>query len=195
MSKNVIVIASGETERRSLPRLLAHLKTEDVIVNDVRIPPRKNNALNVEMAEKLIRSAWFGNSSPPTKFVVLLDADGKVVDDVLRPFRDELPKRIGGKIPAALQFAVAQWHLESWYFADAKALKGYLGRALGNVDTSKPDEIQNPKLHLKQLLGDRMYTAVVSEEIASGLDAQVIAGCSPSFQSFLDAVKNGKATV
>ncbi len=123
MSKNVIVIASGETERRSLPRLLAHLKTEDVIVDDVRIPPRKNNALSVEMAEKLIRSAWFGNSCPPAKFVVLLDADGKVADDVLRPFRDELPKRIGGKIPAALQFAVAQWHLESWQFRRRERLE------------------------------------------------------------------------
>jgi hypothetical protein len=150
MSKNVIIIASGETERRSLPHLLAHLKAADVIVDDVRIPPRRKNALTIEMAEKLMRSAWFGNASPPEKFVVLLDADGKVPDDVLRPFREELPKRIGGNISATIQYAIAQWHLEAWFFGDARGLKGYLGRAPGSVDTSKPDEIQNPKQHLKQ---------------------------------------------
>jgi hypothetical protein len=52
MGKNVVVIASGETERRSLPHLVAHLQAEDIVLVEVRIPPG-GKALNVEMAEKL----------------------------------------------------------------------------------------------------------------------------------------------
>ncbi len=47
--------------------------------------------------------------------------------------------------------------------------ENYLGRSPGNVDTSKPDAIHNPKLHLKHLLGKRVYTARLSEEIAQRL--------------------------
>lgn len=62
---------------------------------------------------------------------------------------------------------------------------------VGSVDTSKPDEIQNPKLHLKQLLGDRVYTARVSEEIALELHGPTIAHRSPSFEGMVRAVLNG----
>ena len=143
------------------------------------------------MAENLIKAAWFESAgAPPDKFVLLLDLDGKTPDEVLAPFR-ELPGRLGGGIGAAIRYAYAQWHLEAWYFADAANLRDWMGRALGQVDTSKPDEIQNPKLHLKHLLGDRVYTARVSEEIASRLDAPTIAQRSPGFKGFLDAVMNG----
>ena len=193
MAKNVIILASGETERQALPHLLAHLRDRGVSVVEVRIPPR-NGALSVQMAEKLIKAVWYerlGVSVSPDKFVVLLDVDGELPDKVLEPF-GALPERLGGRIGAAVRCAYAQWHLEAWYFADATNLRGYLnGRALGNVDTSKPDEIQNPKLHLKHLLDDRVYTARVSEEIASVLDAPTIAERSPSFSGFLDAVMNG----
>ena len=83
--------------------------------------------------------------------------------------------------------------LEAWYFADATNLRGYLGRALGDIDTSRPDGIQNPKGHLKNLLADRVYTARVSEEIASQLDAEIIKQRSrgASFKGFLDAAMNG----
>jgi hypothetical protein len=192
MSKRVIVIASGETERRSIPHLVAHLNAEDIFVVEIRRPER-NKALNVEMAEKLVKAAWYAppDNIIPNKFVILVDADGKPVDETLRPFREQLPGRLGSKITASLQFACAQWHLEAWYFADVTALREYLGRDPGNVDTSKPDEIQNPKLHLKNLLGDRIYTVVISEEIATKLNAHTIAGRSPSFQVFLEAVRNG----
>lgn len=70
-------------------------------------------------------------------------------------------------------------------------LRSYLGRDLGSVDPSRPDEIQNPKHHLKQLLEDRLYTAVVSEEIARRLDGPTIADRSPSFRRLQEAVKNG----
>lgn len=47
---------------------------------------------------------------------------------------------------SSIQYAYAQWHLEAWYFGDAEGLRRYLGgKALGNVDTSQPDEIHNPK--------------------------------------------------
>jgi hypothetical protein len=191
MGKDVVVIASGETERRSLPYLVAHLRAEDLEVIEVRIPPG-GKALNVEMAERLVKASWFARThDPPDKFVILVDTDGKAPDDVLHPFREQLRGRLGTRIDAQLQFACAQWHLEAWYFADSAGLRGYLGRDPGNVDTSKPDEIRNPKLHLKQLLGDRVYTAVISEEIARTLNPQTIAGRSPSFQRFLEAVRNG----
>ena len=190
MAKNVIILASGETERRALPHLLAHLRNRGVSVEEVRIPPR-GGELSVKMAAKLIEAAWYERLGvcSPDKFVVLLDVDGKPPDRVLEPFR-ALPELLSVEIEAAVRCAYAQWHLEAWYFADAANLRDYLGRALGKVDASKPDEIQNPKHHLKQLLGG-VYPAGVSEEIASGLDAPTIAERSPSFKGFVDAVTNG----
>ena len=92
MSKNVVVIASGETERRSLPHLLAHLQTEDIFLVEVRIPPG-NKALSVSMAERLIKALWFERiNNPPDKFVLLVDTDGKSPEDVLSPFREQLPR-------------------------------------------------------------------------------------------------------
>lgn len=194
MTKEVVVIASGETERRSLPHLVAHLQAEDVAVVEVRIPPG-GKALNLEMAERLLKASWFERiAAPPDKFVVLMDSDRNTPDQVLRPFREHLRDRIGTKIGAQLQFACAQQHLEAWYFADISGLRGYLERDPGSVDASKPDEIQNPKLHLKNLLGERAYTAVISEEIARRLNAQTISQRSPSFQGFLEAVRNGEST-
>jgi len=194
MSKRVVIIASGETERRSLPYLVAHLQSNNIVVVEVRRPDG-NRALDVAMAEKLVKAAWFApaDSVPPDKFVILVDADGKDPEHVLLPFRHELPGRLGVKITASVQFAYAQWHLEAWYFADSQGLRQYLGgRDLGKVDTSQPDEIQNPKLHLKNLLGDRAYTSVISEEMAKQLNAQTIAARSASFRAFLEAVKNGE---
>ena len=190
MAKNVIVLASGETERLALPHLLFHLRARGVFVVEVLIPPR-NGALSVRMAEKLIKAAWYKRlDASPVKFVILVDVDGKLPARVLDPFR-ALPERLGDEIGAAILYAYAQWHLEAWYFADATNLRDYIGRALGNIDTSKPDGIQNPKLHLKHLLGNRVYTARISEEIAIRLDAPTIAERSPSFKGFLDAVMNG----
>ncbi len=191
MTKDVVVIASGETERRALPHLLAHLRGGDIAVVEVRIPPG-TKALNVDMAGRLIKASWFERIiDPPDKFVLLVDTDGRTPDEVLRPFRDQLPQRLGPNIQTQIQFACAQWHLEAWYFADVMGLRTYLERAPGSVDTSKPDEIINPKGHLKNLLGNRVYTAVISEEIAKKLNPQTIAQRSASFHGFLEAVRNG----
>ena len=191
MAKRVIVIASGETERRALPLLVSHLRDKGISIVDVRIPPR-SRPLNVRIAENLIRAAWYENlDALPGKFVILVDIDGKAPDDVLAPFREGLPERLGDDIGAKVLYAYARWHLEAWYFADAQNLRGYLGGATGGVDTSKPDEIQNPKLHLKNMLGKLRYTARVSEEIARKLEPLTIAQRSPSFKGFLEAVTNG----
>lgn len=191
MGKRVVVIASGETERRALPHLVKQLQAEDVSLLEVRIPPR-HNALSIAMAEKLVKATWYERSAaPPDKFVILLDADGESPDEVLDPFRQQLAGRLGGGITAALQFACAQWHLEAWYFADQSGLRSYLGKSLGSVDSSAPDDIQNPKEHLKHLLDKRAYTAVVSEEIARALDPLKVEQRSPSFSEFLQAMKNG----
>ena len=190
MTKRVIILASGETERRALPHLLAHLRDRGVSVEEVRIP--RHGVLSVQTAERLIKAAWYERLGvcSPDKFVILLDVDGKLPDKVLEPFR-ALPERLRDEIGAAIRCAYAQWHLEAWYFADAANLEGYLDRSLGKVDTSKPDEIQNPKLHLKHLLDGRVYTSRVSEEIASRIDAPTIAERSPSFKGFVDTVMNG----
>ncbi|MCW5880472.1 MAG: DUF4276 family protein [Anaerolineae bacterium] len=194
MGKNVVVIASGETERRSLPHLVAHLQVEDTTVVEVRIPPG-GAALNVDMAARLVKASWFDKiAHPPDKFVILVDTDGKAPDEVLRPFQENLLTRIRPTINAQVQCACAVWHLEAWYFADDSGLREYLKRDLGSIDTSRPDGIQNPKLHLKHLLGERAYTAVISEEIAQRLDAQTIAQRSPSFRGFLEAARNGGFT-
>ena len=191
MTKHVVVIASGETERRALPHLVAHLREREIMLRSVIIPPSHRD-LKPSLVIQLIRSEFYGPDEPPEKFVILVDVDGKDPSQVLDPFEDELPKRLAEDVLSRVQYAYAQRHLEAWYFADPKNLRAYFeGKALGRVDTSQPDDIQNPKLHLKNLLGDRTYTARVSEEIAKALDAQAIAQRSPSFHGFVQAVKNG----
>ena len=190
MTKRVVVIASGETERRALPHLLGSLQSDGVAQVDVRIPP-KNRQLRAEMAEKLIKAAWFANLAEPIdKFVVIVDTDNADPEPFLQSFEKELRGRLHG-IDADVLCTYAQQHLEAWYFADAQSLQAFLGRNLGAVDSSKPDEIQNPKLHLKHLLGNRVYTARVSESIARSLDSDAISQRSPSFNAFLEAVRNG----
>ena len=193
MAKRVVVIASGETERRAIPHLVHHLRNSGVELASVAIPAN-NRVLNADMVAKLIASEWFSATLSPNKFVVLVDADGDDPDEILRPFRENLPSRLPrGVSPDAVLYACAQWHLEAWYLADADNLRDYLGRSVGDVDTSSPDAIQNPKLHLKNLLADKLYTARVSEEIAKRLDARAISRRSPSFRTFIAAVENGPA--
>lgn len=191
MSRRVVVIASGETERRALPHLVKHLVAEGVDVEDVRIPPR-HQAIGIANAEKIIRSVWFerAETERPDKFVVLLDMDGSRPEEVVEPLRSALPSRLAG-VDANIQFAYAQRHLEAWYFADANGLRRYLDRSIGNIDPSDPDALQNPKLHLRNLLGSRPYTSLVSQAIAAGLNAAIIAQHSPSFRGFVAALKNG----
>lgn len=122
--------------------------------------------------------------------MVLVDVDAADPDDVLRPFETELPRRLGN-VDATILYAFAQRHLEAWFFGDAAGLRRWLGGALGSAQTSDPDAIPNPKLHLKHLLGPRLYTSRLSEDIASNLDPATIAMRSPSFRRFELAVTNG----
>ena len=192
VARNVIVLTSGETERRSLPHLVAHLQKHGTFVDEVRTAP--NGALNRRVSEKLIKAVWYENiHCPPQKIVLLVDVDGKPPGEVVDSLREQLDSSLPREIQVRLLYAYAQWHLEAWYFADAANLRGYLKRGLGSVDTSNPDKIQNPKLHLKQLLDPQVYTARVSEQIARALDAETIARISPSFKGFLQALLNGVA--
>lgn len=193
MTKRVVVIASGETERNALPHLLAHLTEEGIVVVDVLIPDR-NQQLHPRVVRPLIYSALYGyEDGPPDKIVVLVDTDGKSADDALRPISQNLQSVATAQAPLGIHYAYAQWHLEAWYFADARNLRDYLGRDVGNVDPNQPDRIENPKHHLMQLLGEKTYTAAVSEEIAETLNVDTIAQRSPSFAGFLAAVRNGGA--
>lgn len=191
MSKHVVVLASGETERRALPHLVSHLR-EAGITLEVRIPPR-HRALRVDVVEKIIKAAWFASiHDPPAKFVVLVDVDQAATsDEVVSPLQEKLSQRVSN-LEATLLFAYAQQHLEAWHFADAENLRQWLDRrSLGSVDTSSPDAIQDPKRHLSNLLGDRVYTARTSEDIARTLDPRVIEQRSPSFRGLVEAVRNG----
>ena len=191
MPKRALVIASGNTERLALPHLTAHLQNHDIAI-DVRIPP-KNRPVTANEVYNIIQSERYVPPQPD-KYVVLSDIDGKSVEAVLQPIRSGLSQRLGEHFETAILYAYARWHLEAWYFADTQRLRGFFSnRSLGSVDTSRPDYIENPKEHLKHLLGGRRYTALVSEEIARVLDAQTIAQRSPSFAGFLVAVRNGRA--
>ena len=166
LADHVVVVASGETERRSLPHLVSHLQKQGTSVDDVRIPPR-NKALDVGVAEKIIKSIWYENpGAEPDKIVLLLDVDRKSPDQVVGRMKEDLASRLPAEIKVRMQYAHAQPHLEAWYFADGVNLRGYLKRDLGRVDDTRPDEIENPKLHLKNILDEQVYTARVSAEIA-----------------------------
>ena len=189
MAKRVIVIASGDTEEMALPHLTAHLRQEGITV-EVRIPA-DNRAIKAEVVYQIIQSTRY-NVPQPDKYVVLVDLDGKTHDEILQPIRSRVGSAFGRQSAVEVLYAYAQWHLEAWFFADERHLREYLGgRALGNVDASQPDYIQNPKEHLKNLLPRRIYTARTSEAIARALDARTIAQRSPSFAGFLSAVRNG----
>lgn len=133
----MVVIASGETERHALPHLLAFLAGEGIEARDVRVSPL--GRLDSAMVARLVRATWFelqGTERLPDKFVVLLDADGKEEAAVRRTIDPG-----GARLDVPILVAVAQWHLEAWFFAHAEALRSHLGRDLGHVDTSRPDDI------------------------------------------------------
>jgi hypothetical protein len=190
MGKRVIVIASGETERMALPHLLRHLETEGItILGPIRTPTR-DRPLTRETVSQLIIAAWYSTFPRPDKFVVLVDADGKAPHTVAESLAAELTNTKCESIPVPIKVIAAKWHLEAWFWADPSALRDYLGRDLGNVDTSDPDAIPSPKNCLKQLL-DNIYTARVSGEIAQKISASEVSKRSRSFSLFEQAVRNG----
>ena len=191
MAEDVGIIAEGLTERVALGHLLEGL-VEAPDQGKIVIPPN-NRLLTVAMAVRLA-SGLIERYVTLDKIVVLKDVDRGVPDEVLAPFRQELPGRLRRHRPVSLQFAYSQWHLEAWFFGDSQGLRGFLDRrALGNVNDSRPDEIQNPKMHLINLLSNsgRRYTSRVAGEIAQAVKGPTIAGCSPSFQLFVESVRNG----
>jgi hypothetical protein len=191
VGKKVVVIAAGLTERRAIPHLTRHLIGDQISVSEVRIPA-SNGALTPERARQIIKAAWYeslGSPLQPEKFVVLIDADGRQSLDQVQRFEETCCHLGEIKVPCLI--VVAQWHLEAWFFAHAEALREFLGRDTGNIDTSTPDSIINPKLHLKHILAEP-YTAGVAEEIAKRLSPDIIRQRSPSFASFETALRNGE---
>jgi hypothetical protein len=185
VGRRVVVVASGETERKSLPILLR--ETESVSL-EVRIPGG-HRQLTAEMARRLIRAAWFGTEPEqrPDKFVVLVDADAGSEHDAEARLHDV--RQLGDEFRVPILVTAAKWHLEAWFFADEQELRKHLGRSLGLVDASNPDAIQNPKQRLEGLL-DGIYTARVAEEIAGTLRPRYLRR-SNSFAKFEDSVLNG----
>jgi hypothetical protein len=190
-TKRVVVVASGATESESLGLLLRHHQGVEVVV---RTPPA-TRPLTPEMAGRIVHSVWWSTHPPAasaSKFVVLLDADGADPEAVVGAFREDLRPRLAGVVAPCLVSAVT-WHLETWFFADAQGLRTFLGRDLGAVDPSAPDEIERPKLHLRNLLAPRIYTSKVAREIAHRLGPDGLRR-SPSFRAFENSVLNGPST-
>lgn len=194
--KAVVVIASGATEQKALPVLLSKLQTPPFVVCQVLIP-KGNRQLAPGTVVELVLAAYYGalrhRAEPSKKIVVLMDTDTKQPQQVVAPVQDRVlnDSRVQKIAPfVTILFAYARQHLEAWFFADDENLKNYLGRSLGRIQTSKPDEINNPKRHLIHLL-QRSYTSFVAERIARQLDPAVIARRSPSFTHFCNQLKNG----
>lgn len=189
MGKRVVVVAAGDTERLALPRLLAG--------HGARLDIRKtrHGTVTIDDATRIITAAYWegvGRDEPPDKAIVLVDADGKPPEAVLRALRDEVPRRLK-KVPIPVLFTHAQWHLEAWFFGDARGLAAYLRRDVGGVEASRPDEIQQPKAHLKNLLGENIvYTARMAAEIAAAVDPKEVRKRSPSFAALVAGVRNGR---
>lgn len=192
MAKRVLVIASGPTEQSALPKLLEHLKSEYIEV-DIRIPSGHRQLRPNVICPIIISSQYDSDEGPPNKCVILVDTDGKSPEEAIDPIRQGLLRTQLYRTFDNVKFAYAQWHLEAWYFADAANLRGYLHRDMGSINPNEPDQIQNPKQHLRQLLGDLTYTAQVSEEIAARLNPSTIAQHSSSFRIFLETIRNGDA--
>jgi hypothetical protein len=190
MVKRVLIIASGPTELNALPELLKHLETEDIRL-DVRVPPGHQQIRPSVVCPIIYAAQYDSQSGPPDKCVILMDTDGKSPEETIAPIRQGLQQTRVLQVVQSVKYAYAQWHLEAWYFADTRNLRSYLGRDVGNINPNEPDRIENPKLHLQQLLGELTYTAQVSGAIARQLDYRAIAQRSPSFRNFLATVKNG----
>ncbi len=191
--KRLLVIASGETERRALPALMRDTLTNIELLG-VRIPPGHRDIARAEVAEAVIRAAFWqfkGEERAPDKVVVLIDADAAAEQGhhKARELQARLEKRLAS-LPTKVLVAAACRHLEAWFFADAQGLREFLGRALGNVDPLLPDEIENPKLYLTHLLRPRVYVAAVAGEIARRLSPAEVRRSS-SFVAFEAAARNG----
>jgi hypothetical protein len=190
MGRDVVVVASGDTERRSLPHLLKHLLGAELSRPvDIRVSP--HGLLTMSIAERIVKATWWerqGRGVPTDKVVVLVDADARAPDEKLLEFR-ELPRRLAD-LPLTVKVAVAKWHLEAWFFADVEGLRtGLGGRAPGAISEA-PDDLPYPKKRLRDLL-DTPYTPRIAEQIAAGLSADVVRARSGSFAQFEAAVKNG----
>jgi hypothetical protein len=185
---NIVVIASGETGRAALPVLVEHLGAEGITLSgSVRTPPR-HRQLHADEVAWLVKAAHFSSNPRPDGFVVLIDADPRDPIAVASALQSELVPLCSG-LAVPMLVTAAKWHLEAWFFADAPGLRAFVGRDLGAVDASKPDDIDNPKLHLKNLLG-RTYTARVAGDIARALSVSGVRA-SPSYRRFEAALRNG----
>ena len=190
LAKHLLVVGSGETERRALPHLLRHVVGFEVTSLTVRVPA--SGQLTTAQALKVIKGAWWesqGRGEPLDKVVVLIDADAARPEDAEAAFADL--HRLTADLPIAVFVCSAKWHLEAWFFGDREGLRSWLGgKSLRRV-AADPDEIIHPKLRLRALLSGP-YTARTAESIAAAISAEVIAQRSKSFARFERAVRNGK---
>jgi hypothetical protein len=110
MDERVLIVVSGETERRALPHLLDHLS--QVGVADIQIRMSPHGSVTTDVAKKVIISAWWELSALGQAFdkaVVLVDADAARPEQKEAEF-ERLPSLISS-IPIIVLVAAAKWHL------------------------------------------------------------------------------------
>lgn len=195
---NVLVVASGSTERAALPHLLREVEsgTNHRLV-EVVIPPG-HRALNGKIVSQLATAGYWkhhAGGSEVGKIVVLHDADRRDPGAVREELESELESLLTKLTNRGVHVlvAVAKPHIEGWFYADGESLRDFLGRDLGAAGGCAPDDMENPKLHLTHLLKQRgrHYTARTAGEIASRTDPGRCRTRSPSFAAFELAVRNG----
>lgn len=188
--KQVIVIASGDTERLALPHLLRELIDQEISL-DIRVSP--HGSLTIDRVSRVARAAYWDmkmRGRDPSKFVILLDADAEDREETIRRFEVVAERIQDLQVPTYV--SAAKWHLEAWFFADEQSLRSFVGRSLGGVDASRPEAIERPKEHLRNLL-DRPYTARVAARIAAVLSPEAVRAKSPSFVDFESKIRNGSS--
>ncbi len=188
MGKQVLVVASGRTELAAVRHLLRSTRE---LIESLDIRTVLHGRVTIDQATKIVRGAWFERLyvTPLDKAVVLTDCDGASWNESVERLA-EIRLRLQD-LPLPILIAAANWHLEAWFFADADGLRSALGRSLGGVNTSSPDDIQNPKLHLRNILA-KPYTSRVAGEIARKIRPEIARTRSPSFQHFETSVLNGE---
>ena len=126
MAKKIVVIVTGETDRRSIPRVCRDA-FEQAEWFEVRKPPG-NAALTPEQAKKLIKAAWYemcGRGRAPDKFVMLIDANNHEPLEAARPFEEMAAHLADVTAPKLVTAAVR--HLEAWFLAIRRSFGSFWG--------------------------------------------------------------------
>jgi Domain of unknown function (DUF4276) len=107
---------------------------------------------------------------------------------------DEIPREVEDRMHRAIKGASLKLRvccvpvvrmIEAWLLADEAAVHSVCGRSRV---FNRPESLSNPKTELRRILGQRPYTPVVAESIASAADVETIARRCASFRKLRDCL-------